>query len=415
LANDLAFCESRGDDIEAEEFPMTTTSNMSKPEFEEIAHSGGQVTFHVVTQPDGRRSYQVGWHHCRPVASAIVAVYALPVGIPVCPINLGGMGQPWNRPPVPGCFPVFISSDSEGKFGQQCPACSGYWRGDAWPTACPYCGLRAGGHEFLTNAQRLYVQQYCHRLAEALEAKEDGDHVIDMDAVADAVGKEAEKPPFYYAEVSQQNKFTCTQCGAFSDILGRFGYCSRCATRNDLQELETITIPKLRDRINAGGPYEDCARDAVAAFDSLAGQYARQLVQRIPLTPARKGLFEGMRFHNLKSVADKFRAAFDIDILKGIKPEDVEFAALLFHRRHVYEHNGGEADEKYIADSGDSSVRPKQTLRETQESAHRLAGLVTKIARNLHRGFHEILPPESAPIAAYAKWRTPMNPSDSGE
>ena len=64
---------------------------------------------------------------------------------------------------------------------------------------------------------------------------------------------------------------------------------------------------------------------------------------------------------------------------------------------------------------GDSSVRPEQTLRETQESAHRLAGLVTKIARNLHRGFHEILPPESAPIAAYAKWRTPMNPSDSGE
>jgi len=387
---------------------MSTAVNTTKPEFEEIAHTGGQVTFHVVTQPNGRRSYQVGWQHCRPVAAAIIAVYALPMGIPVSTINLGGIGQPWNPPPVPGCFPVFIGSDSEGKFGHQCPACSGYWRGEAWPSTCPYCGIRAQGHEFLTNAQRLYIQQYCRRLADALEANEDGDHVIDMDAVADAVGKEAEKPPFYYAEISQQNKFTCNECGAFNDILGRFGYCSRCGTRNDLQELEGVTIPRLRDRINAGGPYEDCARDAVAAFDSFAGQYARQLVQHVPLTPARRALFDGMRFHNLRIVADKFKVAFDIDILKGIKEEDIDFASLLFHRRHVYEHNGGEADEKYIVDSGDTSVRPKQALHETQESAHRLAGLVVKMAGKLHHGFHEIFPPEQAAITDFAKRRAPM-------
>src|SRR5215831_13775045 len=136
--------------------------------------------------------------------------------------------------------------------------------------------------------------------------------------------------------------------------------------------LEEITIPRLRNRINVGGAYEDCARDAVAAFDSFAAQYARQLIQRVPVTPGRKALFDGMRFHNLRTVADKFKVAFDIDILKGLKPEDVDFITLLFHRRHVYEHNAGEADEKYIADSGDTLVRPRQILRETQASAHRL-------------------------------------------
>ena len=74
----------------------------------------------------------------------------------------------------------------------------------------------------------------------------------------------------------------------------------------------------------------------------------------------------------------------------------------MFHRRHVYEHKGGEADAKYIADSGDTSVRPKQALQETQESAHQLAGLMVKIARNLHRGFHEIIPPEGRPIQEHA-------------
>ena len=32
--------------------------------------------------------------------------------------------------------------------------------------------------------------------------------------------------------------------------------------------------------------------------------------------------------------------------------EDVAFATLMFHRKQVHEHKGGEADEKYIADSG---------------------------------------------------------------
>ena len=40
---------------------------------------------------------------------------------------------------------------------------------------------------------------------EALGAEADGEHVIDMDAVAAAVGNQTDKPPFYYTEESQQN------------------------------------------------------------------------------------------------------------------------------------------------------------------------------------------------------------------
>jgi hypothetical protein len=69
----------------------------------------------------------------------------------------------------------------------------------------------------------------------------------------------------------------------------------------------------------------------------------------------------------------------------------------------VYEHNGGEVDQKYISDSGDTSVRLKQTIHETKDSAHRLATLVSRMARNVHRGFHSIIPPEDGPIAWYDK------------
>jgi hypothetical protein len=111
-------------------------------------------------------------------------------------------------------------------------------------------------------------------------------------------------------------------------------------------------------------------------------------------------------------VIDDLKGVFDIDIVNGLSAADVEFAKLMFHRRHVYEHKGGEADEKYIAESGDASVRLKQALRETQESAHRTASLVSRMATNLQRGFHELLPPVEAPIRRYERWAKPKGSRD---
>ena len=73
----------------------------------------------------------------------------------------------------------------------------------------------------------------------------------------------------------------------------------------------------------------------------------------------------------------------------------------MFYRRHLYEHNGGEVDEKYLAKSGDTTVRLKQVIRETQEGAHVLLGTLVKMARNLHTGFHELIKFEPGPIRAF--------------
>jgi hypothetical protein len=243
-----------------------------------------------------------------------------------------------------------------------------------------------------------YVGAYCELLGDALASAEDAEHVIDMDGVADAAGKNGPKPPFYYAEQSQQNKYTCAACADFNDILGTYGYCSCCGTRNDLQEFEGKVIPRIQETINAGGPCEAAVKETVAAFDSFARQYVKQLAQRVPMKPRRRARFDRMLFHRLKPNAEEVRAAFDIDIFDGLNSDDLDFAVLMFHRRHVYEHNGGEADEKYIRDSGDTSVKPKQALRETRETALRLTEVVSKLALNLHNGFHEIFPPEKTPI-----------------
>jgi hypothetical protein len=371
-------------------------------EFKQIAHSGGRITINVITREDGGRAYSTKYEHCRPVAAAICAVHAIPPGIPISMASLGGYGSSVDRGPIPGSVEVYIASDSEGMFGRQCPACNGYWRARSQGHVCPYCGLRAGGHSFMTEAQHSYLQQYFTLFSEAINESEDGDHVIDLDAVADAANSE-EKPPFYYAEESQQNKFLCGACGSLVDILGRFGYCSTCGTRNDLQDFEVNTLPKIRERINSGGPYESCVKEAVGAFDSFVGQYMKELVRQVPMTPGRKNRYQKMRFHDLSSVVSEWKQVFDIDIVSGLKPDDRDFAILMFHRRHVYEHKGGEADAKYITESGDAGVRVKQALSETRESAHRTVGIIARMATNLHSGFHEIIPPIERPIAAHKR------------
>lgn len=311
------------------------------------------------------------------------------------------MGQPWNPPPVPGCIPVFVASDTEGKFGHHCPFCGGYWRSGPWPNVCPYCRGLAEGFQFLSAAQQRYVHRYCEFLIRALDSQPDGEATIDMDAVADAVGTDGEKPSFYVSEQSQQRKFTCGACDDYNDILGRFGYCSLCGTRNDLADFEDQVIPVIRERLNTGTAPEDCVRDAVAAFDSFTAQIARQLATLVPLSERRKHRLTTQRFHDLPEVRETFGSWFDIDPCKRMKDAECEAVALMFHRRHVYEHNGGEVDQKYLDATGDKTVRLKQRIHETQEAAHNLMSSLAKMARNIHDGFHELFPPISGPIKAY--------------
>jgi hypothetical protein len=369
-------------------------------EFREISHCGGQVFFNVRTDANGQRGYQIVFQSSRPVPMALYSIYALPQGIPIADLPMGGVGSPMPPPPVPGCIPVYIASDSEGKFGLQCQRCGQYWRA-GWVSLCPYCGLRDERHNFLSSAQRVYVQLYCEKLAVALRSGEDGSHVIDMDAVADAAGKDVEKPPFYYAEQSQQKQFNCPACGEFNDILGRFAYCTVCGTRNDLDELEKKIIPTIRADLNGGGVPSNSLKDIGSAFDTFVGQYTNQLIKNRPMRSVRRERIRKMRFHDLALTRQELIGGFDIDICDGLTDGEIATAARMFQRRHVYEHNGGEVDEKYLRDSGDTTVRLKQTIRETQGAVHEFGNLVLRMARKLHRGFHDIYVPIKGPIDRY--------------
>jgi hypothetical protein len=387
------------------------TMNAHGADFQEIGHCGGNVIVRVTTDEQGRRGVQVTIQNSSPTPASWFAVYALPQGIPVAMIELGGIGDRSNAPPYPNCLSVFIGSDSRGLFGHQCPSCNGYWRSTAvparWDLTCPYCGISGATHQFLTPGHQRYVEAVCRMTMIAIESGADGEHVIDLDNVADEVVKTGERPAFYYTEEKQQNHYKCGACGIGDDILGRYGYCSFCGTRNDLQELTAIIEginEQTRARIAAGQLLEGAVPDAVSAFDSVARQYAKQLAKWVPMIRHRREALETGLFHNLRRVED-LKPWFGIDVFEGLDSSDRTFIRLMFCRRHVYEHNGGEVDQKYLNESGDTTVRLKQTLHETSESVFRMTKLIIRLARNLHNGFHELFPPREIPLQMHKEQR----------
>src|SRR5207253_926674 len=150
-----------------------------------------------------------------PLPAAMFRVWAaLPLGLPVSPSMT-------SQAP---CVPVFIGSDTHGLFGHRCPSCEEYWRSqtvpDRWDITCPYWGASGHTFEFLTAEQRRFVRAVCELAVAAFAADEVGQHVIDMDPVADQVTTNpTERPKFYYAEQSQQHRYTCDACGSEDDIL----------------------------------------------------------------------------------------------------------------------------------------------------------------------------------------------------
>lgn len=368
-------------------------------DFQEVAHAGGRITFTVVTD-DGRRQYQIGFSGSSPNPMSICAVYALSDGTVVDDVEMGGMGQSWGSPPIPGCLPVLIASDSEGKFGHQCFACSGYWRSRGapatWDTICPYCGVRGKTSHFLTDAQREYVNHYVNVLCSALEADEENLEVtIDMDAVAaDAT---IDKPSFYYAGEKQQTQFNCSKCGEINDIRGRFGNCSSCGWRNNFTAVSKA-YEELRDSINTAQiGLDEAVKKAASTFDASARDYLKQVADRVPMTSRRREEIEGRLLHSPQAFLD-VKNWLDIDVLSGFRAGEKSLLSRMFSRRHAHEHDGGVVTERYLKNSGDETVSLGQLIREDREGVHSFISMLQRMSRNLDLAFHEIFPPQDKPI-----------------
>ncbi len=261
---------------------------------------------------------------------------------------------------------AFLISDRERMWGRECPKCHAYFRTNHPEeySICPYCACRARNDEFTTKNQRAFIDQIRRGYIEAWESKRDV--VLDLDAIADALPEN--RPTWVYNEERQQNTYTCMvpKCDTRYDVLGRYAGCPTCGRRNSLQVFVS-DLAKLNDRVETVAAEEDVTVEpdfvsrAFSDFEAMAKDLQGQLAI-LPLTPRRRKMVKGLSFQRLEEAAQSIEAWFGIDMWASVSSAEKAFILQWLARRHLFVHNGGRVDEKYLAQTNDTTVRLHQQI-----------------------------------------------------
>ena len=363
---------------------------MSEEEFQEIAHTGGKITF--LHDPEQGTAIQI--QHSNPWAASMHQVCVSYVGEVLDFVPAGGIGRVIPYPQH--SILAFIISDREGLFGRKCPECESYFRSSflTSKTTCPYCGHKGKGVEFLTKNQLQFIGQFCNSF---IEAHTKGKTIeIDLDELTKELSEN--KPGWVYTEERQQSKHSCQECRCVYDILGDYGVCPSCGTSNfqsvvdekfDALEAQLKEADEnITDRHEREVEWEKLTR-CVSEFEALAN-IVRSHLMRLPLISKRRAELSRISFQRILNASEQIEQWFGIGILHDISDKDREFLNKMFNRRHVFTHNAGRIDQEYIDNTGDTSVRINQVIRLRSREIKRLIPLVLLCAQNLVTGFHDL-------------------------
>jgi hypothetical protein len=308
---------------------------------------------------------------------------------------LRGMDMREPEQPSP-MVPAFIFSDREMFFGRTCPKCQSYFRtirpGDI--TICPYCAHRNRNVAFATKNQL----QFVHKIRESfiMAFKEKHSVTIDLDQLAKELPEN--RPSWVYSGERQQNSYECPDCKTKYDILGEYAGCPHCGKRNSLQvferhisevEKQFLKAEKeLTERQDREIEWEKLSR-CISDFEAMARDIQSQLLL-LPATPKRKKKIENLSFQSILKANASLQSWFGFEILFRFSADDQTFLNRMFNRKHVFVHNGGRIDQKYIDNTDDTTVRLNQKITVRSKEIDRLIPLLRNCASNLFEGFQSI-------------------------
>ena len=358
----------------------------SKSEFQEIAHCGGKIQ--VAFDPSDH-SVSMQWSGSGPQGASM---FQLGVALDGSDVQFWPITGVDSRPP-PDPVPfvsVLLGSDIELMWGRSCPKCGVYFRTNQ-PSAiirCPYCGHRDTNFAFSTKNQKVFIERV--RQAWIRVIAERKDVVMDMDAVSASLPEN--RPDWAYTEERQQNRFKCAKCRTIYDILGEYAGCPTCGKRNDLEVFERhMTGVEAKPPVAEGDREADSEllSKTLSGFEGLGNDIRKQLAL-LPALPKRKNEIAKLSFQQIRAAQEKLRQWLGLDLFESLSPADITFLDLMVHRRHVFVHNSGRIDQKYLDATRDGTVRLNQVITVRSEEIRRLIRILRQCAKNLFAGYEAI-------------------------
>lgn len=257
--------------------------------------------------------------------------------------------------------------DEDGFFGRECPSpdCLAYFklaldeyglvRERHWLT-CPVRGTTESDEHFLTKDQVKRVHAAQVEIARGAV----NDILRDMGRRGPTRSRAVTikwnvpapyepKPLPTYVERQTIRTFTCPNGNHRAVVYDLLAFCPYCGPDDTPPRAvfdDTMAAMERLLRVVTDQPAEARAELEAAGGSTL-------LAERAPHIRAGKQAPSGNPWQNVDRLAKQWSADFGSDPISGISSAEQRTLRLAFARRHILEHNGGVADAKYVAETGD--------------------------------------------------------------
>lgn len=287
---------------------------------------------------------------------------------------------------------VSIPSDDDGFFGRQCPECSLVFRMDvqqyeALPDNlalwCVYCGHHAEHSEFMTEQQRDRIMRAAGDFAMQMVSQELDKMFggLARSSRGSSISFSYRSQPFYprplpgIDEEQLVRVRTCAGCQNNYAVFGEHRYCPVCgqlpaasvafdalqadtARLNALEALPTDAKALLREQGVFTRNWVDTVENVVGVVEALASSLFRAAVPNAASLLNGKGAI----FQRLDHMADLIVTAGFPDLRSALGSQTWQRLLETWAARHVFTHNDGIVDEKYLIKVPGSSAQIGQRL-----------------------------------------------------
>lgn len=310
-------------------------------------------------------------------------------------------------------FSVSIPIDEDGYLGRECPKCEQHFRINAddyealpeetslW---CCYCGHQNDHSDFLTRQQLERIRRpaidYANQLVDETFQKSFGrTHRSRRSGLSISYRSK----PFFPAplpgidEERMIRERTCERCGLHYAVFGEHRFCPACGLLSSLQiALDALTAEATRldvlgdltdedhFRLRETGVLDRTYVDTIENIVSVVEAHAERTFKLVATDPERALAGKGKIFQRLEDLADLFEAEFFVDLRAEVGSKNWLMLKREWAVRHVFTHNDGIVDQKYLRTAGDGRYRVGERLTvdeaDCRKALARAEGLCKAIA-----------------------------------
>lgn len=306
-------------------------------------------------------------------------------------------------------------SDPDGYFDRKCHQCDSLFKIDfsEWSQddemICPSCGFKSKFDDFDTEEFIRAKHEAARSAAFNIglrEIKKSLGHGFkgDFFSLNISYPPEREIKPILQSAAYRHN-IVCGICGCHYAVVGPALYCPKCGEDTSVKEFYR-SIEVVRKIVNDDG---DLLDTYIKTFGEESGPkyYQKQkedCVCRLvsEFQSAAKTIFGWFKQSNDSNLFQRIhesnvalRGAIGHGYEAWVSDDDIQFLNTMFNQRHLYEHNGGIVDERYLSKTSDSCYSAGQRLIFDKGDCNRLADLLEVIIRGMYddaveRGSSEI-------------------------